>query len=41
MIFGDAVFVPRDADKELMEEKRAQLEASMRVLTERADGFWG
>lgn len=41
MIFGSAVFVPRDADKELMELMRAELETSMRALTERADGFWG
>lgn len=41
MLFGSAIHVPRDADKDLMEEKRAELERSMREITERVDGCWG
>jgi len=35
------VTVPRDSDKETMEEKRRELEAVMREITERADRYWG
>jgi len=32
--------VPRDAGRELMEAKRAELEAVMREITDAADRFW-
>ena len=40
-VFGRPVHVPRDADKDVMEDKRRELETEMRAITERADGYWG
>ncbi len=39
-VFGEPVAVPRDADRDVMEEKRALLERIMRDITERADHYW-
>jgi len=35
------VHVPRDADRDVMEEKRRELEEKMRAINDRADGYWG
>lgn len=39
-VFGPAVVVPRDADKDVMELKRAEVERIMREITDRADHYW-
>ncbi len=36
-IYGEPLFVPRDAGEALMEEKRALLERALNELTEYAD----
>jgi len=40
VIFGRPVFVPPVLDKETVEAKRAELEAELRGITGKADGFW-
>jgi lysophospholipid acyltransferase (LPLAT)-like uncharacterized protein len=40
-IYGDPLYVPRDADKETAEALRSELESRMRELTDKADNWWG
>ena len=40
-IWGDPLYVPRDADKETAEALRAELERRMRELKDKADNWWG
>jgi len=37
VIFGESIYVSRDADHSLLEEKREELETTLRRLTEEAD----
>ena len=39
-IFGEPLSVPRDADRDTMENLRSELEKRMRELTEEADNWW-
>jgi hypothetical protein len=39
-IFGDPVWVPTDAGREVLEGKRKELEERLQDITERADRFW-
>ncbi len=39
-IYGEPLSVPRDADRDAMENLRRELEARMRELTEKADNRW-
>jgi hypothetical protein len=40
-IYGEPLYVPRDADKETAEALRSELERRMRELTDKADNWWG
>ena len=39
-MYGDPIFVNRDADDRIMETKRLELEESLNRLTDRADGYF-
>ena len=40
-LWGDPIYVPRDADAETMEAKRLEVEEAMNALADRADGMMG
>ncbi|HEY5595425.1 MAG TPA: hypothetical protein VIL61_09795 [Nitrospiria bacterium] len=39
-IWGDPVWVQRDADRALLECKRIEFEQQLRTITEKADRYW-
>jgi lysophospholipid acyltransferase (LPLAT)-like uncharacterized protein len=41
MVYGDPVFVPKDADEAAREEVRTRLEKTMRLLNEKAAALVG
>lgn len=41
VIFGEPLWVPADADRKVLEERRGALEASLRQLTQAADAHFG